>query len=67
MKPDNEAVRAGIKATPLLIMFGRYNERLYVWDVGAQSMYIPSSFRGAIFRRHVGTVNGRGKTTRRVR
>ena len=55
VKPDNEAVRAAIKATPPLIMFGSYNERMYLAEVGARSMYIPSSFPGAIIRRHLGT------------
>ena len=55
VKPDNAAVRAAIKATPPLIMFGSYNERMYLAEMGARSMYIPASFPGAIIRRHTGT------------
>ena len=40
--------------TPL-VMFGSYNERLYLAEVGARAMYIPASFPGAIVRRHTGT------------
>jgi 3,8-divinyl chlorophyllide a/chlorophyllide a reductase subunit Z len=55
LKPDNEAVRAAIKATPPLIMFGSYNERMYMAEAGSRAMYIPASFPGAIIRRHTGT------------
>jgi chlorophyllide a reductase subunit Z len=55
VKPDNEAVRTAIRDTPPLIMFGSYNERMYLAESGARSMYIPASFPGAIVRRHIGT------------
>jgi chlorophyllide a reductase subunit Z len=55
VKPDNQAVRAAIKATPPLIMFGSYNERMYLAESGSRAMYIPASFPGAIIRRHTGT------------
>jgi 3,8-divinyl chlorophyllide a/chlorophyllide a reductase subunit Z len=55
VKPDNEAVRAAIKTTPPLIMFGSYNERMYMAEAGSRAMYIPASFPGAIIRRHTGT------------
>jgi chlorophyllide a reductase subunit Z len=54
-KSDNEAVRAAIKATPPLVMFGSYNERMYMAEVGSRAIYIPASFPGAIIRRHTGT------------
>jgi chlorophyllide a reductase subunit Z len=55
VKPDNEAVRTAIKEKPPLIMFGSYNERMYLAELGARAMYIPASFPGAIVRRHTGT------------
>jgi chlorophyllide a reductase subunit Z len=55
VKPDNQAVRDAIKTKPPLIMFGSYNERMYLAEAGSRSMYIPASFPGAIIRRHTGT------------
>jgi 3,8-divinyl chlorophyllide a/chlorophyllide a reductase subunit Z len=55
VKPDNAAVREAIRTTPPLIMFGSYNERMYLAEQGARAMYIPASFPGAIIRRHTGT------------
>jgi 3,8-divinyl chlorophyllide a/chlorophyllide a reductase subunit Z len=37
------------------VMFGSYNERMYLAETGARSVYIPASFPGAIVRRHTGT------------
>jgi chlorophyllide a reductase subunit Z len=54
-KPDNDAVRAAIRATPPLVMFGSYNERMYMAEAGSRAAYIPASFPGAIIRRHTGT------------
>jgi 3,8-divinyl chlorophyllide a/chlorophyllide a reductase subunit Z len=55
VKPDNEAVRNAIKQTPPLIMFGSFNERMYMAENAVRAMYIPASFPGAIIRRHTGT------------
>ncbi|MBI5128776.1 MAG: chlorophyllide a reductase subunit Z [Rhodopseudomonas palustris] len=55
VKPDNEAVRNAIRQTPPLIMFGSYNERMYLAEAGARAIYIPASFPGAVIRRHLGT------------
>lgn len=54
-KPDNDAVREAIRTSRPFVVFGSFNERMYIQDVGAQSVYIPISFPGAIIRRHTGT------------
>jgi len=54
-KPDNEAVRRSVQNDTPLIVFGSYNERMYLAEIGAKAMYIPASFPGAIIRRHTGT------------
>jgi chlorophyllide a reductase subunit Z len=48
-------VRDAIKKTPPLIMFGSFNERMYMAEAGSRAMYVPASFPGAIIRRHTGT------------
>jgi len=55
VKPDNEAVREAIRADTPLVMFGSYNERMYLAEIGASCQYIPASFPGAVVRRHAGT------------
>jgi chlorophyllide a reductase subunit Z len=55
VKPDNEAVRAAVREKPPLVLFGSYNERMYLAESGGRAMYIPASFPGAIIRRHTGT------------
>ena len=55
VKPDNDAVRAAVRATPPMIMFGSFNERMYIAECGGRSLYIPASFPGAVIRRHTGT------------
>ena len=54
-KTDNEAVRDAVRTKTPLVMFGSYNERLYLAEAGAKAIYIPASFPGAIIRRHTGT------------
>jgi chlorophyllide a reductase subunit Z len=54
-KTDNEAVRKLVKEKTPLVMFGSYNERMYLAEAGARATYIPASFPGAIIRRHTGT------------
>ena len=54
-KPDNAAVRAAIRERPPLVLFGSFNERMYLAEMGGRSAYIPASFPGAIIRRHTGT------------
>jgi len=55
VKPDNDAVRKAIKESPPLIMFGSFNERMYMAESATRAIYIPASFPGAIIRRHTGT------------
>ncbi len=55
VKPDNEAVRRAVRETPPLVLFGSYNERMYLSEIGARTVYIPASFPGAVIRRHTGT------------
>jgi 3,8-divinyl chlorophyllide a/chlorophyllide a reductase subunit Z len=55
LKTDNEAVRQAVREKTPLVMFGSYNERMYLAEIGSRAIYIPASFPGAIIRRHVGT------------
>jgi chlorophyllide a reductase subunit Z len=55
IKPDNAAVMEAIKTKPPLILFGSYNERMYLAELSGRSVYIPASFPGAVIRRHTGT------------
>ncbi len=55
VKPDNQAVREAIRTKSPLVMFGSYNERMYVAEAGNRAVYVPASFPGAIIRRATGT------------
>jgi len=58
-KTDNAKVRELVHKQMPLILFGSYNERMYMSEVGSSSpmraAFIPASFPGAIIRRHTGT------------
>jgi chlorophyllide a reductase subunit Z len=54
-KTLNDEVRDLVKTRTPLILFGSYNERMYLAEAGGRAMYIPASFPGAIIRRHTGT------------
>ncbi len=54
-KPDNDAVREAIRDKTPLVLFGSYNERMYLAETGGRAIYIPASFPGAVIRRHTGT------------
>ncbi len=54
-KPDNDAVREDIKSGAPFVVFGSFNERMYLQEAGSRSIYIPASFPGAVIRRHTGT------------
>jgi len=55
VKPDNEAVRRLVREKTPLVLFGSYNERMYLAEERLRAVYIPASFPGAIIRRHTGT------------
>ena len=55
VKPKNEDVREAIYKNPPLVLFGSYNERMYMTECGGRGVYIPASFPGAAIRRHIGT------------
>jgi len=48
-------VREAIRTTPPLVLFGSYNERMYMAELASRSIYVPASFPGAVIRRHTGT------------
>lgn len=54
-KTDNDAVRGMILDNAPFVVFGSFNERMYLQEAGARSVWIPASFPGAIIRRHTGT------------
>jgi 3,8-divinyl chlorophyllide a/chlorophyllide a reductase subunit Z len=59
-KTDNDAVRKLCYDQAPLVMFGSYNERMYLAEKGGaghgpQPTYIPASFPGAVIRRATGT------------
>jgi chlorophyllide a reductase subunit Z len=54
-KTDSETIRKLVKEKSPLVLFGSYNERMYMAEAGSKGMYIPASFPGAVIRRHTGT------------
>ncbi|MGI9246744.1 MAG: chlorophyllide a reductase subunit Z [Steroidobacteraceae bacterium] len=55
VKPDNANVRQLVREKPPLVLFGSFNERMYMAEAGGRAVFIPASFPGAIIRRHTGT------------
>ena len=55
VKPDNDAVREAVQTKTPLVLFGSYNERMYLAEIGGRGVYIPASFPGTVIRRHTGT------------
>ncbi|MFN3447944.1 MAG: chlorophyllide a reductase subunit Z [Roseococcus sp.] len=54
-KPRNDETRAAMHGNPGLVVFGSFNERMYLAEAGRKAAYIPASFPGAIIRRATGT------------
>lgn len=54
-KTDNAAVRELVRTKTPLVLFGSWNERMYLAESGARGVWIPASFPGTIVRRHTGT------------
>ncbi len=59
-KSDNQATKDLIATNPPLVLFGSFNERMYMAEAaggagGMRGVYIPASFPGAVIRRHTGT------------
>ena len=54
-KPDNDLVRSAVQSKNALVVFGSFNERMYLAESGSRAAYIPASFPGTAIRRHTGT------------
>lgn len=54
-KTDNEEVRRQVQENTPLMVFGSYNERMYLSEIGSGATYIAASFPGTAIRRHTGT------------
>jgi chlorophyllide a reductase subunit Z len=54
-KTDNDSVRRAVREKTPLVLFGSFNERMYLAESGAKAIFVPASFPGAIVRRHTGT------------
>jgi chlorophyllide a reductase subunit Z len=55
VKPDNAKVREQVRSLRPLLLFGSYNERMYLAEAGGRGVYIPASLPGTVVRRHTGT------------
>jgi len=54
-KTDNVEVQELLAEKMPMIVFGSYNERMYIADQGSRSTFMAASFPGAAIRRHIGT------------
>ena len=48
-------MRKAVHEKTPLVLFGSYNERMYLAEIGGRAVYIPASFPGTVIRRHTGT------------
>ncbi|OYQ34259.1 chlorophyllide a reductase subunit Z [Niveispirillum lacus] len=55
IKTDNDAVQDLLTGKPPMIMFGSFNERMYMAERAQRGKFIQLSYPGAIVRRHIGT------------
>jgi chlorophyllide a reductase subunit Z len=54
-KTDNDAVREAVHTKTPLVLFGSYNERMYLAEIGGRGIFVPASFPGTFIRRHTGS------------
>lgn len=54
-KTDNEEIRRAVHEQTPLVVFGSYNERMYLAEAGSKATFVPASFPGTFIRRHTGT------------
>ncbi|NBN63127.1 chlorophyllide a reductase subunit Z [Pannonibacter tanglangensis] len=54
-KTDNHEIAELTATRPPMVMFGSFNERMYMAEAGARGTFIQLSYPGAIVRRHTGT------------
>jgi chlorophyllide a reductase subunit Z len=54
-KTDNAAIRQAIHEKTPLILFGSFNERMYLAEAGNGAQFIQASYPGTAVRRHTGT------------
>ena len=54
-KTNNEDVREAIQTRTPLVVFGSYNERMYLAEIGSRATFVAASFPGTFIRRHLGT------------
>ncbi len=54
-KTDNNQIRTAVQEKTPLILFGSYNERMYLSENSGRAVFIPASFPGTVIRRHTGT------------
>ena len=54
-KTDNNAVRKLVQEKTPLVVFGSFNERMYMAEVNSRATFVPASFPGTFIRRHTGS------------